>query len=187
MIFLWVLTWYSYWIFMKQQINAINIIGAGISASLLVFSHFLPVRDAASKALKLAVSQNSKNRRLTNFFISSGSQSDIQVEMSPETLATPVQSACFDKVEEFPEQPTVIETQKQEAESVELAKELESVELAKEPESIELTDKSQQLPSKSSGCPKNLDYFTKKPRPKQTPEECFTCKNLITCVCLTDI
>ena len=48
-----------------------------------------------------------------------------------------------------------------------------------------LADTPQQLPSKSNGCPKKLDYYTKKPRPKQTPEECITCKNLINCVCLT--
>ena len=121
MIFLWVLTWYSYWIFMKGQINAINIIGAVISAGLLVFSHFSPVPDAVSKV----------------------------------------------HARESPRQTPVLKTQKQ------------------EPESIQLADKSQQLPPKSNGCPKNLDYFTKKPRPKQTPEECITCKNLIACVCLT--
>ncbi len=54
-----------------------------------------------------------------------------------------------------------------------------------EPECIKLEDTPQQLPSKSNDCPKNLDYYTKKPRPKQTPEECITCKNLIDCVCLT--
>jgi hypothetical protein len=121
MIFLWVLTWYSYWIFMKGQINAINIIGAVISAGLLVFSHFSPVPDAVSKV----------------------------------------------HARESPRQTAVLKTQKQ------------------EPDSIQLADKSQQLPPKSNGCPKNLDYFTKKPRPKQTPEECITCKNLIACVCLT--
>ncbi|MGD0070581.1 MAG: hypothetical protein ABSB71_03360 [Candidatus Bathyarchaeia archaeon] len=106
---------------MKGQINAINIIGAVISAGLLVFSHFSPVPDAVSKV----------------------------------------------HARESPRQTAVLKTQKQ------------------EPDSIQLADKSQQLPPKSNGCPKNLDYFTKKPRPKQTPEECITCKNLIACVCLT--
>ena len=40
-------------------------------------------------------------------------------------------------------------------------------------------------PTKSNGCPKNLDYFTLRPRPKQMPEECFTCENMIACACLT--
>ncbi len=66
-----------------------------------------------------------------------------------------------------PQQITEIKTQKQELECIKIA------------------DKPQQLPSKSNGCPKNLDYYTKKPRPKQTPEECITCKKLIDCVCLT--
>ena len=137
MIFLWVLTWYSYWIFMKGQINAINIIGAVISAGLLVFSHFSPVPDAVSKV----------------------------------------------HARESPRQTPVLKTQKQEPESPRQTPVLKTQK--QEPESIQLADKTQQLPSKSNGCPKNLDYYTKKPRPKQTPEECITCKNLINCVCLT--
>ena len=44
----------------------------------------------------------------------------------------------------------------------------------------------QQVLPKSNGCPKNIEYFSKKPRPKEPPEECLTCKNLLTCVCLTN-
>ena len=43
----------------------------------------------------------------------------------------------------------------------------------------------QQVLPKSNGCPKNIEYFSKKPRPKEPPEECLTSKNLLTCVCLT--
>jgi hypothetical protein len=66
----------------------------------------------------------------------------------------------------------------QEGQSTKLAKK------CKEP-STKLPEKYEE-PSESNGCPKNLDYYTKRPRPKQMPEECFTCRNLITCVCLTD-
>jgi hypothetical protein len=151
---------------MKAQINAINIIGAVISAGLLVFSHFSPVRNAASKALKLATSQISKNIHLTH--ASLGSQSNIKIQkMPPATFIIKSQTPSCKQVEKSPRQATVLKTQ------------------SPEPESPQLTDKSPQLTSKSNGCPKNIEYFTKKPRPKETPEECITCKNLITCVCLT--
>jgi hypothetical protein len=35
-------------------------------------------------------------------------------------------------------------------------------------------------------CPHNLDYFSQRPRPKQVPEQCIACDNLIQCVCLTN-
>lgn len=47
------------------------------------------------------------------------------------------------------------------------------------------TVKNPEAVSESHGCPKNLVYYHQKPRPKQTPEECMTCSNLIACVCLT--
>jgi hypothetical protein len=109
------------------------------------------------------------------------------------------------KDEKTPQQITEIKTQKQETESIKQPEPIKQTTVPKtqkqkpkapqqiteiktqkqELECIKLADKSQQLPPKSNGCPKNLDYFTKKPRPKQTPEECITCKNLIACVCLT--
>jgi hypothetical protein len=315
MMFLWVLTWFSYWIFLKQQINAVNIIGASISAGLLLFSYFLPVRNNPPKTPTPAESEMGINHLLESKSIGfeinlkeqippknqatlmqwfcldkveefreqstvlepleqvpksvdlphelecavqepksvelsqepesvelaqeSGSvelakepesleladesqsapkkgkknrskrkpvdlQSKAEIQISPQALTTPIQSPCFDEVEELLEQPTLPETQEHEPksvesvtqpESVELVTESESKESAKEPEFIELAqqsdsaglaDKLQQSASKSSGCPKNLDYYTKKPRPKQTPEECFTCEKLIACVCLTD-
>jgi hypothetical protein len=96
-----------------------------------------------------------------------------------------------------------IETQKEETESInqpelkeqtplpetqepEAPQEIAEIETQEQDlECIKLEDAPQQQSSKSNGCPKNLDYYTMKPRPKQTPEECITCKNLIDCVCLT--
>ena len=196
MIFLWVLTWYSYWIFMKNQITAINVIGATISAGLLIFSHFSYVRDAVSKSLKLVRSKISKKSQLM-----CTSPSSLIKEL-PETSITQIQ---LPKDEKISQQKTEIKTQKQETESIKQLEPTEQITVPKtqkqkpkapqqiteiktqkqETECIKLADNPQQLPSKANGCPKNLDYYTKKPRPKQTPEECITCKNLINCVCLT--
>jgi hypothetical protein len=198
---------------MKHQINAINIFGAALSAGLLVSSQFSVVRDASFKAPKLVRSQISKNIHLTHAPL--GSQSNIKIQMLSATSTTKIQTPNCKKVEktilstpapkikkpkpESSQSTPLIKTQTPELESTQPITLLET-ETPKsesplltpilktqtpESESVQLTDKSTQLPSKSNGCPKNLDYYTMKPRPKQTPEECITCKNLITCVCLT--
>jgi hypothetical protein len=159
MLFLWVLTWFSYGLFMKNQISILNITGAVVSASLMVFLYFWPALNAFFFAKNRSISKTQK------------------AQIQPH------------KDEKTPQQITEIKTQKQETESIkqpEPIKQTTEIKTQKqETESIKLADKTQQLPSKSNGCPKNLDYYTKKPRPKQTPEECITCKNLINCVCLT--
>ena len=163
MIFLWVFSWYSYWIFMKQQINTINIIGAVISAGLFVVSHFLPVRRASSSALKLVMAKNDRDSSLIG--VSLDSQSEVKMQIPHETFASQVQSPSFNQGKKSSLQASVFKTQKLESESLQLA------------------EKFQQEPPKSNGCPKNLEYFTQKPRPKEPPEECMTCTNLIACVC----
>jgi len=189
MIFLWVLTWYSYWIIMKNQINPTNIIGAAIPASLLILSQFSRVRDAVSKTLKLGTFQTDKNTRSTDLFISSGSRSDENIQISPVTPTSRIQSLCLDPAEKSPQETTVSEStiRIQDPCINQIEKSPQKITEPKtqkqEPKSILLEDKSQQPPSGSNRCPKNLDYFTKKPRPKQAPEECMTCKNLISCVC----
>jgi hypothetical protein len=229
MIFLWVLTWYSYWIFMKLQVTPINIFGAALSAGLLVSSQFSAVRDASSKALKLVASQISKHIHMTNSSL--GSQSNIKIQIPSATLTTKIQTPNCKKVDksmlptpvpkikkvkpessrstpviktqtpelESPQPNTLLKTQTPESESP-LPPPILKTQTPEsesplpppilktqnpEPESVQISDKCLQSPSKSNGCPKNLDYFTQKPRPKQTPEECITCKNLIACVCLT--
>ena len=164
LIFLWVLTWFSYLIFMKNQLNSINILGASISASLIFLSNFLP-RDAPSKGLKLSQSPTRKTPRLTD--PSPISKNNKKIHTPAASVATTAQPSRLVQTAKSLEPKAIVETQKQ------------------EPESIKLADKSPQPPSKSNGCPKNLEYFTKKPRPKQTPEECIMCNNLLTCVCLT--
>ena len=166
MIFLWAFTWYSYWIFMKQQINVINIIGAVVSAGLFVVSHFLPVKKVSSRALKFVTSKNSENDLLMD--ASLDLQSNIKLQIPPETFAAQIHTSSFNQVGKSTLQATGFK-----------AEELES-------ESIQVADKSRELSLESNGCPKNLEYFTQKPRPKEPPEECLTCKNLLTCVCLTN-
>jgi hypothetical protein len=149
----------------KNQLNAANIVGALVSAGLLVLSHFSPVREVASKTSKLFVSQKRKTTPLIR--TPSSEHNNAKTQMPPAPLTTQIQVPSFNKVEKSQGQRTVLRTQEQ------------------EPDSIQLMEKSQQLPSKSNNCPKNIDYFTKKPRPKQMPEECITCKNLINCACQT--
>ena len=163
LMFLWVLTWFSYMIFMKSQVNAFNIVGAVISAGLMVLPYFLPSQSAASKAKKVDMPQ-------TSGVISSvtlpHAQSDSQgnSKISPSTLTGQIPTRT-NQIEKSPEQITSLERQGQNP---------QILSAVKPPD-----------PSKSNGCPKNLDYFTKKPRPKFPPEECMSCENLITCVCLT--
>jgi hypothetical protein len=311
---LWVLTWFSYWIFLKQQINTVNIAGAAISAGLLLFSYFLPIRKKSSEIpasvemetsinflakikfpdseinlkkqippktqttlmlwpysnkaedfqdsfallepqeqepahtdmrnepectvqepkstelsqepqsvefsqesefVKLTEKPDSKelaytpkpapkkSKKIDSMRKSPSSQTSAKLSTSPSIPIVSMHSICFDKVEEL-QQSNIPETRGQEeqheelvqqSEPVKSAEEFGSVELANEPESIESTKHSSsstlveeflQPLSKSNGCPKNLDYYTMKPRPKKTPEECFTCENLIVCVCLTE-
>jgi hypothetical protein len=144
---------------MKNQISILNITGAVVSASLMVFLYFWPALNAFFFAKNRSISKTQK------------------AQIQPH------------KDEKTPQQTTEIKTQKQETESIKQPEPIKQTTVPKtqkqELECIKLADKTQQLPSKSNGCPKNLDYYTKKPRPKQTPEECITCKNLINCVCLT--
>ena len=163
-IFTWTLAWYSFWIVIKHQINVINIGGAIVSAGIIV-SGFQRGRNAVTRSSNFARPKVNKNIHMTN--ASSGSQINKEIQKLPTTFATQNQTLHFTKIVNSPEQTTIASTQKQ------------------EPESNQTEKKSQQSSSNANGCPKNLDYFTQKPRPKQMPEECFTCRNLITCVCAT--
>ena len=146
---------------MKNQVNILNITGAVVSASLMVFLYFLPSLNALFLGKRGSVSKIEK----------------VQIEQKPSlvrnkklvhsTLAEVDLSSGINQEKPISKQITSFETQKQEGQLIKLAEKCEEH-------------------SESIGCPKNLEYFTMRPRPKQTPEECFTCSNLITCVCLTD-
>ena len=147
---------------MKNQINILNITGAAVSASLMVLSYFLPSLNAFCLSKKMSVFKIQKD------YIP---QKQLSLESNKKvfhpTLVTTYISPVINQEKASPKQITSLDKQKQEQQTTQLA------------------DKCKQ-PSESSGCPKNLEYFTMRPRPKQTPEECIACENLITCICLVD-
>jgi len=157
---------------MKNQVNILNISGAVASASLMIFLYFLPSLNAVSlgkrsfKIPKIQIRQKLSSVRNKKLVHSTLADKHIFPNLKQEKK-TPKQSPSLE-----------IQNINQEGQSTKLA------EKCKEP-STKLAEKYEE-PSESNGCPKNLDYYTKRPRPKQMPEECFTCRNLITCVCLTD-
>jgi len=175
MLFLWVLTWFSYGLFMKNQISILNITGAVVSASLMVFLYFWPALNAFFFAKNRSISKTQKAQIQPH--------KDEKTPQQTTEIKTQKQETESIKQPEPIKQTTVPKTQKQKPKAPQQITEIKTQK--QELECIKLADKTQQLPSKSNGCPKNLDYYTKKPRPKQTPEECITCKNLINCVCLT--
>ncbi len=162
---MWVLTWFSYWILIKQQTSVVNVVGTLFSASVILSLRFSILQSAASKVLYYFTPQISKRNHLSHLAL--GSHSNEKIQVSPVAFTTRIRTAKSTKHED-PNVQAVLKTQEQETESIQV-----------EEEDI------QPPPSKSNGCPKNLEYFAMKPRPKKTPEECFSCKNLITCVCLT--
>jgi hypothetical protein len=165
MIFTWTLTWFLYWIIMKHQTSLVNVIGTVGSADAMVFLSFSSLRETVLKTLKSVTPQINKNIHLQHAYV--GPQTSKTIQINRGSFPSQIQIPRFIQVEK-PVQTTTFNPQRQVSVS-----------------SI-LSDKFQQPTLKSNGCPKNLAYFTAKPRPKQTPEECFSCKNLITCVCLTN-
>jgi hypothetical protein len=167
---------------MKNQINILNITGAAISASLMVFLYFLPSLNLSTriKSRSIAKTQSAQTQQLPKLRrYKKALPPALDDTCIPPNTETKKEETEPIKQPEPTEQTTIPETQ--EPKPPQEITEIETQEL----ECIKLEDTPQPLPSKSNGCPKNLDYYTKKPRPKQTPEECITCKNLINCVCLT--
>ena len=162
LVFLWVLTWFSYEIFMKSQVNFLNIVGAAVSAGLIVLPYILPSQSAVFRAKKVGMPQISRVIKVPHLHEQLDSQGNSKI--SPSTLTRQIPATTI-QMEKSPEQITSLERQEQNAQILSAGK--------------------SQEPFKSNDCPKNLDYFTKKPRPKLPPEECMSCKNLVNCVCLT--
>ena len=170
---------------MKNQVNILNISGAVISASLIVLLYFLPSLNAVSLAKRREIFKTPKTQ------IRQKLSSVRNKKLVHSTLADIHISPNLNQEKKTPKHVPLLEIQNinQEGQSTKLAEKCEepSTKLAEKCEepSTKLAEKCEE-PSESIGCPKNLDYFTRRPRPKQMPEECFTCRNLITCVCLTD-
>ncbi len=164
---------------MKNQINILNITGAAVSASLIVFLYFLHSLNLLSLIKSRSIAKTQKAQILPN--------KDEKITQQTTEINTQKQEIESIKQVSVPETqesnvPQLIdEIKTQEPKVPQEITEIETQEL----ESTTLADTAHPLSSKSNGCPKNLDYYTKKPRPKQPPEDCISCKNLIDCVCLT--
>ena len=190
MISLWALTWYAYWIFMKSQTTSLNILGFVLSGILLASFQFAAVEK---------IIEYKKGSSLSNCF---EPKKDIKVHKTPSACSAKVDMPLTKKVEdERPMQPkmtTQIQTSslpKIEIAATMKAEERNENEIALQPSTVvqthqaeiqQISEKPPQVTPKTNGCPKNLDYYTKKPRPIQMPVECLTCKNLITCVSSAD-
>jgi hypothetical protein len=144
---------------MKNQINIINVAGAAVSAGLLVSSYFLPSVSAFSFAKRITIPQIQKMSIPQKQMNLESNKKIVPAISSTSEILTRIHHKKI-----FQRKITSIDEQKQALKQSE--------------------DKCEKV-SKSNGCPKNLDYFTMNPRPKQMPEECFSCGNIITCVCLT--
>ncbi len=186
---------------MKNQINITNVTGAVVSAGLLVSSLFLPTASTFSFSKRIATPQIQKMLIPQEQMIDENND-----KIVPAISSTSEISTYTNREESFQEKVSSVDEQKQELEQPEVKCEEVSKSIDEQKQELEQSvpkceeisgpndkqkqelkkseDKCEEV-SKSNGCPKNLDYFTMRPRPKQMPEECFTCQNLITCVCLT--
>jgi hypothetical protein len=180
---------------MKYQINIINVAGAAVSASLLISSFFLPSisafpfakRTTIPQIQKISIPQKQINLENNKKIDPTTSSTKISTHINLKKLFHK-KTAPIEKQKQEPTQPKdkCEEPTKSNATPINLKivqKEIAPIEKQKQ-EPTQPKDKCEE-PTKSNGCPKNLDYFTLRPRPKQMPEECFTCENMITCACLT--
>ena len=174
--FLWALTWYLFWIVRDliywRGVNSVNVVAAIASACVVLSA--VAIRRRTHKYLRRIAPQFRRSIHRSPIFL--GSRVRKTDRILPVSVVPRNQIPHTSLIEDSPQQSAVVEAKEQVAEPEAVAETLES-----EP----AVDVPQELPPKTNGCPKNLDYYTQKPRPKQTPEECLTCKNLISCVCLT--
>lgn len=170
---------------MKGQVNVTNIAGAAISGTLILASYSVPFPNRFLKATskvgpltpELAILENRNS--ITN----------------TKTSASLAKSLCSPAIEKFTPQNNKKEIPQQMPMTEQLREKTKpqasQIPMATQSSNMpQLADKPQltggvEVPSKSKGCPKNLEYYTMKPRPKSPPAECLACENLIKCVCLT--
>ena len=176
---------------MKNQINIVNVAGSAVSASLLVSSFFLPSISVFSFAKRTTIPQIQKISIPQKQMNLETNKKIVPASSSTTKLSTLINLGKNDSIEKQKQEPTqpkdkCEEPTKSNATPINLKivqKEIAPIEKQKQ-EPTQPKDKCEE-PSKANGCPKNLDYFTMRPRPKQMPEECFTCENMIACACLT--
>ncbi len=193
----------------KGQTSVFNIVGAAASASGIVFLRFPKIVDTVSRNTKQGLPKITKSlpTLTTTVHLKRPSLNSLPVKKrrSPTTFMPKIRIPSLYLHDEAPQQQTTtVETQtpviKAQATTIEnqtptfepsnqqaqgIQQKPAEIEIARPAQPTQIPKTTQQAPPKSNGCPKNLEYFKLKPRPKTTPDECFTCKNLITCVCLT--
>ncbi len=169
---------------LRQRVDPINLVGDVVSVGMIVYLKCSPVRGMASKAVKLAVPFMARAIHVHAARTPSVSSIRREIFTPRVTFAAPVSSAPVQfipkvRVNALPIGGTVEVKAPKPAPKPE--PKIEAVVTVEKP----LLQTPTLLTPTSNGCPKNLAYFTMRPRPKLTPEECFSCKKLITCVCLT--
>jgi hypothetical protein len=192
MIFLWALTWYAYWIFMKSQTTSLNILGFVLSGILLGSSQFAEIekiieyKKGSSLSSCFEPKKEAKEHKKASIF-------SLNVDMpitkkSGEKLS---QLRINAKEQPFSLPKIEIAVKKNTGKKNEIAiqpstRQPSSVFLTQRAEVQQISKKPLRVTVKTNGCPKNLDYYTKRPRPIQMPTECLTCQNLINCVSSAD-
>lgn len=170
-LFIWALTWYSFWIFVRQQITPINISGEIIAATGILTASS-PAKNAAIKLLRLATPQINRNIHKIHLPHPTLAMHNIKKTITPTMPFTlKPQTLQFKQIQTPTRQIT--------------APVAKTITLEPTPKPQPTLSIPKQTAANTNGCPKNLAYYTQKPRPKQTPIECISCKNLITCVCQT--
>jgi hypothetical protein len=168
---------------LKGQINIINITGATISVTLILASYFVPFPNRFLKT-------TSKVGPLTPELSTMQNRKSVK-----KSKTSSIEPLCSPAIEKVPSQNSKKEISQQVATTEQLREKTKPQETnismpTQSSNESQLADKPQltcevEAPPKSKGCPKNLEYYTMKPRPKCPPAECLACENLIKCVCLT--
>jgi len=181
------LTWFGYWLFMKAQITAVNIAGFAVSGGLFVAFQVIEIRKSfASKKVwtEIDFSENREKNQVRKIQATCSPKAELPIIMKVETeepLEEPAtletKTACMPKTEILtPEQTNEI------YEEIAPQSTRTTVKKKLQEEIKETTQKPAQTPLKTNGCPKNLEYFNKRPKPIPIPNECLSCTKLITCV-----
>lgn len=173
---------------MKAQINVVNIAGFAVSGGLFVAFQVIEIRKSIASKKVWTESDFSKNREKTQV-------RKIQATCSPKAELPiilkvenekPLEEAVTlqTKTAAMPEIEIITPEQTNEICIEEIAPQSTKTTVKKklQEEIKETPQKPPQTPLKTNGCPKNLEYFNKRPKPIPIPNECLSCAKLITCV-----
>ena len=172
---------------MKAQITAVNIAGFAVSGGLFVAFQVIEIRKSiASKKVwtEIDFSENREKNQVRKIQATCSPKAELPMIMEVENensieepITSQTKTPSIPKIEILtPEQTNEIyeETAPQSTRTTVKKKLQEEIK--------ETTQKPPQTPLKTNGCPKNLEYFNKRPKPIPIPNECLSCTKLITCV-----